>query len=180
MATAPILPVGQSVHSALPVPSSFVLQLQQALQAEGYAVVANGTYGPQTADALRSFQQAHPMETGIDQALATLGIKDAFGNPLYFASGATYQALGLCIDRVTCNANIWAPVLGSNEAAVAACVAVGLAADQGLISLTFPLPPDCLPAPPPPDGGLVERGKVFLPLLIVVGIALLGRGQSHG
>ena len=131
----PILPVGQVVTGPLQVDPAFVRELQQALRRAGESVPVNGEYGPQTAEALRSFQDKHPDTTGIDRALEIVDSR------FRYASCATYRALGLRCESVYCSPAVWGPIVGSEQAALILCAAVAAAADQGLISLSCPLPP---------------------------------------
>ena len=132
----PILPVGDVVTSPLTVDQQFVRQLQLALRAAGENPgPINGIYGPQTAAALRAFQDKHPDQTGIDRALEVVDRR------FRYASCATYRALGLRCTSVYCSPVAWGPVVGSEQTALLLCAAVATAADQGLISLSCPLPP---------------------------------------
>lgn len=133
----PILPVGDVVTGTLPADKEFVRQLQQALRRAGEDPgTIDGLYGPRTAAALRSFQDKHPDLTGIDRALEVVDRR------FRYASCATYRALGLGCGSVFCSPAIWAPIVGSEQAALLLCAAVAAAADRGLVNLSCPLPPE--------------------------------------
>lgn len=76
--------------SAEALSSSQVLEMQQALQDGGYDVgPVDGIWGPQTAQALRDFQQAQGLEsTGepSQESLAALGVEDS--SPTQVGGGA--------------------------------------------------------------------------------------------
>lgn len=133
----PILPVGESVKDELPVEKTLVQDVQRLLVSEGLDPgPVDGRYGPRTAGALATFQDRHPGETGVDRALEA-----AVDARFRYASCATLNALGVECSRVTCDPQVWAPVIGSEMGALALCAAVAAAADRGLISLSCPLPP---------------------------------------
>ena len=166
--TCPILPVGESVREVLPVPADLTREIQERLKAKGFDPgPVDGKYGPKTAQALARFQDANPEQTGIDRALEIVDRR------FRYASCATLNALGLRCSQVTCSPAIWAPIVGSDQAALLLCAAVAAAADRGLISLSCPLP-----AQPPAPGipvWWVIAGTVGLVGVVTIGSVLWGR-----
>lgn len=168
----PILPAGDSVREVLPIDESLVLDIQRLLVAAGLDPgPLDGRYGPRTASALAAFQDAHPGETGIDRALEA-----AVDSRFRYASCATLNALGVECSRVTCDPQVWAPVLGSEMGALALCAAVAAAADRGIISLSCPLP-EPKPVRAPGWVAWVTAGAGLLGPFVIVGVlsALKGR-----
>lgn len=160
----PILPVGENVTMTLPADPEFVKQLQEALVRAGQPVPVNGTYGPETARAIRAFQDAHPDRTGVDRALETM-------DPRFrYASCATYVALGLDCTSVFCSPAIWGPIVGDPQRAFALCAAVAAAADRGLIQLSCPLP-----SRPPPRPGISWVVATAVTLGVLLGVPVLVR-----
>lgn len=129
----PILPAGKALVTQVVAQGDFIRKLQQKLVEAGEDIGeagVDGQYGPDTAEALLRYQQAH-FETAPDQVLAEF-IPNA-----NYASCATYRRLDLGCDRVYFDTTIWTPILGEAEA-LAVGAAIAAAVDQGWLSLDCP------------------------------------------
>lgn len=120
-ASAPILPVGGTVDRVV-YRGFFVKALQQALVEAGYDVGEagiDGLYGPDTAAALKAFQDDHPEARELDQLPGYI--------PYQVAGCHTYRALGLDVWTSYCR--------GGVSADGDTCDRVMAADAHGLISL---------------------------------------------
>lgn len=156
-----------------------VRQIQQRLLAFGHDPgPVDGLYGPRTAAALRAFQVSHA-NTFADQAWSQV-----LPGGAAVAACATYRELGIPCDEVYCDIGIVSAWLGDNAKAAAACAAVALATDRGLIRLqctgpgggggvTLPALPPTTPLPGGirvPTWALVALGAVAAGGLVFWGV----------
>jgi len=156
-ASAPILRVGEAVDRVI-YRGFFVKALQQALVNAGYDVGEagiDGLYGPDTAAALKAFQDNHPDARELDQLPGYI--------PYQIAGCHTYRALGLDVWTSYCR--------GGVSADGATCDDVMAADAQGLVSLK------CVAIEGEPPEVPVEEPawRRYAPVaLAVAGVAVLG------
>lgn len=155
-ASAPLLPVGETVDRVI-YRGFFVKALQQALVNAGYDVGEagiDGLYGPDTAAALKAFQDDHPDARDQDQLPGYI--------PYQVAGCRTYRALGLDVWTSYCRGNVSADGVTCDDV---------MAADaQGLVSLK------CVTVEGEPPEVPVEEPawKRYAPVALAVGAAVLG------